>query len=123
MVERIEGFCSEAQWRRAYDEINSFERRLHEWGAIVQKFWLQIDKEEQLQRFRERESTPEKQYKITEADWRNRAKWDDYETAVDDMLQRRNTAWAPWTVVESNSKYYARIKVLKTVIKAIEERL
>lgn len=123
MVERIEGFCSEAQWRRAYDEINSFERQLADYGAIVHKFWLHIDKEEQLKRFHERESTPEKQYKITEEDWRNREKWDAYETAVDEMLQKTNTAPAPWTVVESNSKYFARIKVLKTVIRAIEERL
>jgi AMP-polyphosphate phosphotransferase len=123
MVERIEGFCSEDQWRRAYDEINSFERQLHGWGAIVQKFWLHIDKEEQLKRFHERESTPEKQYKITQEDWRNREKWDAYEEAVDEMLQRTNTAWAPWTVVESNNKYFSRIKVLNTVIKAIEERL
>jgi polyphosphate:AMP phosphotransferase len=123
MVERIEGFCSEVEWRRAYDEINSFERHLYDWGSIVLKFWLHIDKEEQLKRFHERESTPEKQYKITEEDWRNREKWDAYETAVDEMLQRTSTAWAPWTVVESNNKYFSRIKVLKTVMKAIEERL
>lgn len=123
MVERIEGFCSEAQWRRAYDEINSFERQLYQWGAIVHKFWLHIDKEEQLKRFHERENTPEKQYKITDEDWRNREKWDAYEAAVDEMLQKTNTSFAPWTVVESNSKYFARIKVLKTVIRAIEERL
>lgn len=123
MVERIEGFCSEGAWRRAYGEINGFERQLNDWGAIVRKFWLHIDKDEQLIRFRERETTPEKQYKITDEDWRNREKWDDYEVAVDDMLQRTNTAWAPWTIVESNDKYFARIKVLKTVIQAIEERI
>lgn len=123
LVERIEGFCTEEQWRRAYGEINSFERHLHDFGAIVLKFWLHIDKEEQLKRFQERESTPEKQYKITEEDWRNREKWDAYEAAVDEMLQRTNTSFAPWTVVASNDKYFARIKVLKTVIQAIEERL
>jgi len=119
LVERVEGFCSEEQWQRAYDEINSFERQLHDFGTIVQKFWLHIDKEEQLKRFHERESTPEKLYKITEEDWRNREKWDAYEAAVDEMLQRTNTAWAPWTVVESNDKYFARIKVLNTVIQAL----
>ena len=123
IVERIEGFCAEADWRRAYDEINSFEHQLHEWGAVVHKFWLHIDRDEQLKRFHERESTPEKQYKITQEDWRNREKWEAYEAAVDEMLQKTNTPFAPWTVVESNSKYFARIKVLKTVIRAIEERL
>jgi AMP-polyphosphate phosphotransferase len=123
MVERIEGFCREDQWQRAYDEINKFEHQMHDWGAIVHKFWLQIDKNEQLARFQERQSNPVKMYKITPEDWRNRDKWDDYEIAVDEMLQKTNTAWAPWTIVESNNKYYARIKVLKTVIEAIEERL
>jgi polyphosphate:AMP phosphotransferase len=123
MVERIEGFCREDQWRRAYEEINQFERQLYDWGAVVRKFWLQIDKDEQLTRFQERQNTPEKQYKITPEDWRNREKWDAYELAVDEMLQRTNTAWAPWVIVESNDKYYARIKVLREVIAAIEERL
>ncbi len=123
MVERIEGFCSEEEWMRAYGEINRFEMQLHDWGAVVHKFWLHIDKDVQLQRFQERENTPEKQYKITQEDWRNREKWDAYETAVDEMLQKTNTAYAPWTIVESNDKCFARIKVLKTVIRIIEERL
>jgi AMP-polyphosphate phosphotransferase len=123
MVERVENFCKEDQWRRAYDEINQFEHQLHEWGAVICKFWLQIDKDGQLARFKERQSNPEKLYKITDEDWRNREKWDVYEAAVDETLQKTNTSWAPWTIVESNSKYYARIKVLKTVIQAIEERL
>ena len=123
MVEHIEGFCTDEEWGRAYDEINRFERGLAEWGAIILKFWLHIDKDEQLARFTDRQNTPEKQYKITDEDWRNRDKWDDYEQAVDEMLLRTNTAYAPWIVVESNDKRYARIRTLKAVIAAIEERL
>ena len=92
-------------------------------GYIVLKFWLHIDKEEQERRFRERENTPEKQWKITDEDWRNRAKWDLYEKAVDEMIVRTSTEDAPWIVVEANSKYYARIKVLETVVAALEKRL
>lgn len=92
-------------------------------GYIVLKFWLHIDKEEQERRFRERENTPEKQWKITDEDWRNRAKWDLYEKAVDEMIVRTSTEDAPWIVVEANSKYYARIKVLETVVNALEKRL
>lgn len=123
LVERIEGFCTDVEWERAYDEINRFERSLSDWGAIVLKFWLHIDKEEQLRRFTERQSTPEKRYKITEEDWRNRERWEEYEKAVDEMLRRTNTAHAPWQVVESNNKHYARIKTMHTVIDAIEKRL
>ncbi len=92
-------------------------------GYIVLKFWLHIDKEEQERRFRERENTPEKQWKITDEDWRNRAKWDLYEKAVDEMIVRTSTEDAPWIVVEANSKYFARIKVLETVVNALEKRL
>lgn len=123
MVEHIEGFCTDEEWSRAYDEINRFERGLAEWGAIILKFWLHIDKDEQLARFTDRQNTPEKQYKITDEDWRNREKWDDYEKAVDEMLLRTNTAYAPWFVVESNDKRYARIRTLKAIIAAIEEKL
>ncbi len=123
LVEHIEGFCTMEQWGRAYDEINRFERRLADWGAIVLKFWLQIDQEEQLRRFIERQRIPEKQYKITDEDWRNRDKWDQYEEAVNEMLARTNTGYAPWTVVESNDKRYGRIKTMKTIIHAVEERL
>ncbi|MDD3412176.1 MAG: phosphate--AMP phosphotransferase, partial [Eubacteriales bacterium] len=123
MVERIEGFCTENQWKRAYEEMNRFERSLTRHGAIVRKFWLQIDNQEQLKRFSERQNTPEKQWKITDEDWRNREKWPQYEEAVNDMLQKTNTADAPWVVVEANNKQYARLKVLRTVIEAIEERL
>lgn len=123
MVERIEGFCTTAEWKRAYEEINEMEEHLVNSGAIVLKFWLQIDKDEQERRFRNRMETPEKQWKITDEDWRNRAKWDEYERAVDEMLVRTSTTYAPWTIVEANSKQYARVKVLETVVNAIEERL
>lgn len=123
MVERIEGFCSENDWQRAYNEINEFERDLTDWGAIVIKFWVQIDKDVQLQRFTERQNTPQKQWKITEEDWRNREKWELYEKAIDEMLQKTNTTTAPWYVLESNDKKYARIKALKILIKEIENRL
>ncbi len=123
MVERLEGFCSENDWQRAYNEINEFEYELADWGAVVIKFWVQIDKDTQLARFTDRQNTPEKQWKITDEDWRNREKWDLYEAAVDEMLQKTNTKFAPWIVLESNDKKYARIKALKTVIKAIEKKL
>lgn len=123
LVERVEGFCSEAEWRRAYREINEMEQQLTDFGAVVLKFWLHIDPDEQLRRFRERERVAHKRWKITAEDWRNRKKWAAYKLAVDEMLFRTGTAHAPWTVVESNSKKYARLKVLKTVNKAIERRL
>lgn len=123
MVERIEGFCSKQEWQRAYKEINDMERDLANAGAIVLKFWMQIDKDEQERRFRDRQNNPEKQWKITDEDWRNREKWDRYEEAVNEMLLRTDTEYAPWTIVEGNDKYYARIKVLETVVGAIEERL
>ena len=123
MVERIEGLTSEVRWRQAYDEINAFEKELSDWGAVVLKFWLQIDPDEQLRRFTARQETPEKQYKITDEDWRNREKWERYEAAVDEMLQKTSTEYAPWVIVESNDKKYARLKVLKTVRKALERRL
>lgn len=123
LVERIEGFASEEEWSRAYTEINNMEEQFTNAGYIVLKFWMHIDKEEQEKRFHERENTPEKQWKITDEDWRNRAKWDEYEKAVDEMIIRTSTEDAPWIVVEGNSKYYARIKVLETVVEALERRL
>ena len=123
MVERLEGFCSENDWMRAYNEINEFEKELHDWGAVIVKFWVQIDKDTQLARFNDRQNTPEKQWKITDEDWRNREKWDQYEVAVNDMIQKTSTEFAPWHILESNDKHYARIKALKTVIKAIEKKL
>ena len=123
MVERIEGFCTTEEWKRAYKEINDMEKDLYDAGAVVIKFWMHIDKDEQERRFRERQEKPEKQWKITDEDWRNREKWDQYEDAVNEMLMRTSTDYAPWVVVEGNSKYYARVKVLKTVVDAIEQRL
>ena len=123
MVERIEGFCTKEEWQRAYKEINDMEKDLYDAGAIVIKFWMHIDKDEQERRFKERQQNPEKQWKITDEDWRNREKWEQYEDAVNEMLLRTSTDYAPWVVVEGNDKYYARVKVLKTVVDAIEERL
>ena len=123
MVERLEGFCSENDWKRAYNEINEFERDLTDSGAIVIKFWVQIDKDTQLARFTDRQNTPEKQWKITDEDWRNREKWDLYEVAINEMLQKTNTEFAPWTILESNDKRYARIKALKVIIDAIEAKM
>ncbi|MBR3318399.1 MAG: hypothetical protein IKG21_11330 [Atopobiaceae bacterium] len=120
MVERLEGFCSENDWRRAYNEINEFENELIEAGVVVIKFWVQIDSETQLARFTDRQNTPEKQWKITDEDWRNREKWDAYEQAVDEMIAKTSTINAPWHVLESNDKRYARIKALRIVIDAIE---
>ena len=123
MVERIEGFCSEAQWRRAYQEINEMESHMANAGAVVLKFWLHIDKDEQERRFRERQANPAKQWKITDEDWRNREKWDQYEEAVNEMLIRTSTTYAPWIVVEGNDKRYARVKVLQTVVDALEKKV
>lgn len=123
MVERLEGFCSENDWKRAFNEINEFEKELTDWGAIVVKFWVQIDKDTQLARFTERQNTPEKRWKITDEDWRNREKWDLYEKAIDEMIAKTSTEFAPWNILESNDKHYARIKALRILIEAIEERL
>jgi polyphosphate:AMP phosphotransferase len=120
LVERIEGFCSQADWLRAYGEINDFEEQLHRSGVIVVKFWLSIDQATQLERFQAREQTPFKRYKITADDWRNRDKWDDYRRAVEDMVDRTSTEIAPWTLVEANDKRWARVKVLKTLADALE---
>ena len=123
MVERIEKLCPDEAWQRAYQEINEFERELHDWGAVVLKFWVHIDPETQLERFRERENTPEKRWKITAEDWRNREKWPQYEEAVDEMLQKTSTAYAPWHIIESRDKHYARLKAIETVIEALETAL
>jgi polyphosphate kinase 2 (PPK2 family) len=123
LVERIEGFCTEEEWRRAYREINEFERQLADFGTALVKFWLHIDPEEQLRRFQAREETPYKKWKITADDWRNREKWDQYRVCVVDMLQRTSTTHAPWTVLEANNKLYARIKALRTVHDALERAL
>ncbi|RCK78307.1 MAG: hypothetical protein OZSIB_1549 [Candidatus Ozemobacter sibiricus] len=123
LVERIEGFCSTEAWQRAYREINEFEAHLANFGTVIVKFWLHIDQDEQLKRFKDRQETPWKQWKITDEDWRNREKWPQYEVAINDMLAKCSTSYAPWTIIEANDKYYARIKALKTVIEAIEAKL
>lgn len=123
MVERLEGFCSENDWMRAYNEMNEFEKELHDWGAVIIKFWVQIDKDTQLQRFTERQNTPEKQWKITEEDWRNREKWDQYEEAINEMIQKTSTVYAPWYILESVDKKYARIKALQIVVEELEKAL
>jgi polyphosphate kinase 2 (PPK2 family) len=123
LVERVEKLVGEETWMRAYSEINDFEAQLVEAGDVVVKFWLQISKDEQLRRFHERESVPFKRFKITEEDWRNRAKWEDYERAASDMIERTSTAQAPWTLVEAEDKYFARVKVLRTICEAIEKAL
>jgi polyphosphate kinase 2 (PPK2 family) len=120
MDERVEGLCTQAEWQRAYREINEFERQLADFGTVIVKFWLQIDRDEQLRRFQARQQTPHKQWKITAEDWRNREKWAQYELAVVEMLQRTSTTYAPWTILEANCKLYARIKALRTVAEALE---
>jgi polyphosphate:AMP phosphotransferase len=123
LVERVEGFCSTADWKRAYGEIAAFEEELTESGVIVCKFWLQVTAEEQLKRFQDRVKTPFKQYKITEEDWRNRGKWDAYQAAAVEMIEKTSTPNAPWTLVEAQDKRWARVKVLKTVADRLEKEL
>ena len=123
LVERVEGFCAPADWQRAYTEINDLEHELVQGGVIVMKFWLQISQEEQLRRFREREQIPFKRFKITEEDWRNREKWQAYQRAVCDMVERTSTESAPWTLVEANDKNFARVKILRTVCETLEQQL
>jgi len=123
LVERVEGFATEDEWRRAYAEINDFEAQLIEHGTVLVKIWIHITKDEQLERFRLREVTPHKRWKLTEEDWRNREKWDEYELAVNDMVQYTSTSLAPWTLVEGNDKRFSRIKTLETVCNRLEQAL
>jgi polyphosphate:AMP phosphotransferase len=123
LVERVEKFCSDRDWMRAYAEINDFEQQLTEHNVVLVKFWLAISKAEQYKRFKARELVSFKRFKITQEDWRNRKQWDDYEIAVSEMVDRTSTATAPWTLVEANNKYFARIKVLRTLVAAIESGL
>lgn len=120
LVERVEGFCTTGDWLRAYGEINDFEEQLSEAGVVLVKFWLSIDQQTQLERFKAREQIPFKRFKITEEDWRNREKWPLYRDAVGDMVDRTSTEIAPWTLVEANDKRFARIKVLRTINEALE---
>jgi len=123
LVERVEGLLSEDEWRRAYREINEFEAHQASFGMVLVKFWLHTSKDEQLRRFKDRERDPFRSYKLTGEDWRNRAKWDAYSEAIEEMLARTSTPYAPWTVVEANDKYHARVKVVKTLADAIEKAL
>ncbi|MEW6678500.1 MAG: polyphosphate:AMP phosphotransferase [Pseudomonadota bacterium] len=123
LVERVEGFCTEYDWMRAYNEINDFEAQLHRHGILVVKFWLSISKEEQLARFEARAAIPFKHFKITEEDWRNREKWDQYEQAVCEMVDRTSTEVAPWVLVAAEDKRFARLKVLQTLCDRIEKSL
>ena len=123
LVERVEGFASHEEWMRAYTEINNFEQQLTSHGTLLLKFWVHIDKEEQLRRFQEREKVSFKKYKITDEDYRNREKWDDYERAVNDMVERTSTEFAPWVMIEGNDKKFARIKAMQHYCKALENAL
>ncbi len=123
LVERVEGFCNEDEWRRAFREINEFEEHQHSSGMVICKFWVHITKAEQLRRFKSRELDPYRSYKLTEEDWRNRAKWEQYTEAVEDLLLHTSTPYAPWTAVEGNDKYWSRAKVVKTIVEAVEKRL
>ena len=123
LVERVEGFASESEWRRAYQEINEFEEQLTSAGYVLLKFWLHISQEEQLNRFNERGTNDFKQYKLTAEDWRNREKWPFYDVAVNQMIQRTSTPTAPWTIVPADNKYFARVKVIETVTQAISNAL
>ncbi len=123
LVERVEGFCKTDDWMRAYSEINDFEEQLVRSRVVLVKLWLQVSQEEQLRRFKEREAIPFKRFKITAEDWRNRDKWDGYQRAVCDMVDRTSTEIAPWTLVEAEDKYYARVKVLRTLCEAIEKAI
>ena len=122
LVERIEGFATKSEWQRAYREINEFEQQLVDFGAIVCKFWIHISKEEQLKRFKDREETAYKRWKLNEEDWRNREKWDDYLDAAEDVFELSSDP-VPWNIIPGNQKYYARINVLETFAKALRERL
>jgi polyphosphate:AMP phosphotransferase len=123
LVERVEGFATEMEWMRAYAEINDFEEQLVEYGTVLVKYWVHITAHEQLERFRLREVTPHKAWKLTDEDWRNRERWDDYEQAVNDMVERTSTRIAPWTLIEGNDKRYARVAVLKALCDQLEAAL
>lgn len=121
LVERIEGFATQEEWKRAYEEINQFEKLLTDDHYIMLKFWIQVSNEEQLNRFREREQNPYKKWKLTEEDWRNRDKWPLYTEAANDMFEKTDKKNAPWVLIEGNDKNYARIQVLKETIKHIKK--
>ena len=123
MVERIEGFAKTVEWNRAYEEIIDMEKEIYDHGSLVIKFFVTIDQDEQLRRFKDRERNPDKQYKITDEDWRNRKKWDEYLEAMDEMLERTNTDYAPWVIIATNQKKYARIRVMEEYIRLAKKHL
>ncbi len=123
LVERVEGFASDPEWQRAYSEINQFEQQMSENGIIVMKFWLHISADEQLARFEARKATPYKQHKITDEDWRNREKWEEYKLAVNEMVIRTSTEFAPWHLIPGNDKKYARVTVLRTIVERLRAEL
>jgi AMP-polyphosphate phosphotransferase len=123
LVERVEGFCTEAEWKRAYREINSFERQLADFGTIFFKFWLHISRDEQLRRFEERQQVGYKAWKLTSEDWRNREKWGQYEAAAGEMIVKTSTLFAPWTIVEGNDKWWARVKIMDNLVSTLSREL
>jgi polyphosphate kinase 2 (PPK2 family) len=123
LVERVEGFAKENEWKRAFKEINAFERQLDDFRTVVVKFWLHISREEQLKRFEERQRIDYKAWKLTDEDWRNREKWGAYEDAAEEMLVKTSTTLAPWTLVEANDKYWARVKVLSQLVEELSKEL
>lgn len=123
LVERIEGFCTEEAWKRAYREINEFERQLVDAGAMIAKFWIHISAEEQYNRFMERQNDSYKSWKLTQEDWRNRDKWDIYVRAVEDMILKTSTLYAPWTVIPGNDKFFGRIQTLQTLVNTVSNGL
>ncbi len=122
LVERLEGFCSEAAWKRAYEEMNQFEKTLSDDGSLILKFYIHISKKEQLKRFKARAEDPYKHWKINDEDWRNRRKWNQYTEAANDMFRLTNTKHAPWHIIEGEYKWHARVKTLKIILSAIEKR-
>lgn len=123
LVERVEGFATETEWSRAFREINDFEEQLADHDVVVLKFWIHISPQEQLRRFKERQGVAYKQYKITDEDWRNREKWPAYQRAVDDIVAKCSTEFAPWTLVAGNDKKFARIQILKTIVRRLEQAI
>ncbi|MGP8248184.1 MAG: hypothetical protein ACLQVN_27195 [Bryobacteraceae bacterium] len=123
LVERVEGFAREEEWKRSYKEINGFERQLRDFGATVAKFWIHISRDEQLRRFEERKASGYKSWKLTEEDWRNRDKWPAYEDAVEEMLVKTSTTAAPWTLIEGNDKYWSRTRVLSRLVEILSTDL
>ena len=123
LVERVEGFATEPEWKRAYREINEFERQLMNHGIVVVKLWFHISSDEQLRRFEARKETSHKTWKLTDEDWRNRGRWNEYEMALETMVRKTSTRGAPWTIVEGNDKCWARVKTQQTIVEAVESFL